>query len=253
MIRVVLILIMLNGLFSCDLDEQKVEDCNNVICTYEYVTLWISVTDNSNNAVNLDFYKITNVSTGKEITIAGFEENHENGLYPLVADGMLEVGVEQELLFQGYINHQEVVSGFFVAKEGCCHVELISGDVNLTTTTLATDCNQVVYVDKDLYANHPSNFVTINHITLDNDCLNINFSASGCSAKTWVIKLIDSEEILESYPVQRKLRLSLKNEELCEAYLTKELSFDISNLQLEKENVIYLNVDGYNQQIEYRY
>jgi len=82
--------------------------------------------------------------------------------------------------------------------------------------------------------------------------LKINFSSSGCNGDTWELKLIDSEDILESNPPQRNLRLSLKNEESCLAYITKELTFDISNLQVNG-NKVQLNLTNSDKNILYKY
>ena len=68
----------------------------------------------------------------------------------------------------------------------------------------------------------------------------------------WELKLIDSEDILESNPPQRNLRLSLKNEESCLAYITKELTFDISNLQVNG-NKVQLNLTNSDKNILYKY
>jgi len=83
-------------------------------------------------------------------------------------------------------------------------------------------------IDKDAYDNAPDDFLTINSLTIKDNFLKINYGSSGCSGDSWELKLIDAEEIMESYPPRRNLRLSLKNDELCQAYFIKELAFDIS-------------------------
>ena len=99
-------------------------------------------------------------------------------------------------------------------------------------------CDLETLISTEQYTTAPSDQLTINSLSINDNCLKINFSSSGCNGDTWELKLIDSEDILESNPPQRNLRLSLKNEELCLAYITKELTFDISNLQ---EMVIKFN------------
>lgn len=92
-------------------------------------------------------------------------------------------------------------------------------------------------------------------LEINDDCLKIKFSSSGCDGKTWETKLIDSVGIMESFPPQRNLRLSLKNEELCLRIVTKELTFDISNLKVDGNQVL-LNVsnsNGQSEQILYEY
>lgn len=114
------------------------------------------------------------------------------------------------------------------------------------------NCDFNTIISPQEYSDAPSDFVKINHLEITENCLYINFSSSGCSGDTWEIKLIDSGVILESNPPQRNLRLSLKNDETCLAYLTKELSFDISNLQVEGSDV-HLRFSQSNANILYQY
>lgn len=112
--------------------------------------------------------------------------------------------------------------------------------------------NFQVIVDEDLYANAPADSLEILDVTIVNDSLKITFSSGGCDGSSWDVKLIDSGAILESFPVQRNLRLSLKNEELCKAIVFKEMAFDISKLQVEGSK-IQLNITNSNNSILYEY
>lgn len=114
------------------------------------------------------------------------------------------------------------------------------------------NCDKQVVISSDEYDSAPNDQLTINNLELNDDCLKINFSSSGCSGETWQLKLIDSEVVLYSNPPQRNLRLSLKNEELCEAYITKELTFDVKELQVNG-NQILLNITNSDDQILYEY
>jgi hypothetical protein len=114
------------------------------------------------------------------------------------------------------------------------------------------DSDFQVIVDEDLYANAPADPLEIIDLTIVNDSLKISFSSGGCDGSSWDVKLIDSGAILESFPVQRNLRLSLKNEELCKAIVMKEIAFDISKLQVEG-NSIQLNITNSDKSILYKY
>jgi len=114
------------------------------------------------------------------------------------------------------------------------------------------NCDMEAIISSELYANAADDHLTINSLKINGDCLKINFSSSGCNGDSWVVKLIDSDDILESDPPQRNLRLSLKNEELCEAYLTKELTFDISDLRVDG-NQVKLNISNSDDSILYLY
>jgi len=113
-------------------------------------------------------------------------------------------------------------------------------------------CDFITLVNSEKYANAPSEQLTINSLEISENCLEISFSSSGCIGDTWELKLIDSEDILESNPPQRNLKLSLKNEEECEAFITKELSFDISNLKVDGSQV-QLNVTNSDDEVLYEY
>lgn len=113
-------------------------------------------------------------------------------------------------------------------------------------------CDFETVVDAEQYETSPSDELDINSLEIVDNCLKINFSSSGCSGDSWEIKLIDSSQIMESYPPQRNVKLSLKNEELCLAYITKEISFDISNLQTDDDKVV-LNFVNSDKSIVYEY
>ncbi len=119
------------------------------------------------------------------------------------------------------------------------------------------ECDQKVVISAEEYIIAPNDQLTINSLEINGDCLTINFSSSGCSGDSWELKLIDADVILESYPPQRNLRLSLKNEELCDAYITKEITFDIYELQVDRNQVfgkkVKLNITNSDDQILYKY
>ena len=107
-------------------------------------------------------------------------------------------------------------------------------------------------INAELFKNAPSDGFIINSLAIVNDNLTINLRAGGCNGDTWELKLIDSESVFESNPPQRNLRLSLKNEEACQAFITQELDFDISNLQVEGNQVL-LNITNSDQTVLYEY
>ena len=59
-------------------------------------------------------------------------------------------------------------------------------------------CDLVTVISQERYRNDPSEEMTINILEIEDDCLKINFSASGCDGESWKIVLIDSGSILES-------------------------------------------------------
>lgn len=113
-------------------------------------------------------------------------------------------------------------------------------------------CGFKVLIDSELYRVGSDSPLVINNLELKDNCLKVNYSSGGCNGDTWEIQLIDSGGVSKSNPVQRYLKLSLKNEEECEAYITKEISFDISNLKDNGESSV-LNIEKWNTPIVYKY
>lgn len=129
---------------------------------------------------------------------------------------------------------------------------LIFGCSNDDDIDIENKCDFETVISEEQFSDAPADHVTINSLEINGNCLKINFSSSGCSGDAWEVKLFDSEAILESNPLQRNLRLSLKRNEACLAYFTKELTFDISNLQTS-ENQIQLNITNSEEHILYNY
>ena len=82
------------------------------------------------------------------------------------------------------------------------------------------ECDKAVIVDGNKYDNAPDDDLNITDAKIVNDCLTITFGSSGCDGSSWQLALYDAGVIMESYPPQRNIRLSLKNEELCDAYFS---------------------------------
>jgi len=121
-----------------------------------------------------------------------------------------------------------------------------------TDSTLAPYCDEEVIISKSEYQSATTDGVTILDLAIEGDCLSVSYGASGCSGDSWKLKLIDASEIMESLPPQRNLVLSLDNNEACAAYFTKEVTFDISALQVG-EGEVRLNITNTNEEILYSY
>lgn len=112
--------------------------------------------------------------------------------------------------------------------------------------------DSAVLIDAKAYNSALSDNYFIQSIKINGDFLIIKFSASGCSGESWKVKLIDSGSVAYSNPPQRLLVLSLENNELCEALITKELTFDISALRVST-NKVWLNIKNFDKGILYEY
>lgn len=118
--------------------------------------------------------------------------------------------------------------------------------------TNQTACDLETVVNASLFKTAPADPLWITELDIQGDCLNITFNAGGCDGSSWQLQLIDQATILESDPPQRFLRLSLKNEEPCEALITKKLNFDITTLQVDG-NQVRLNIVNKNESVLYTY
>lgn len=113
-----------------------------------------------------------------------------------------------------------------------------------------SDCDYAVKIQEDGMAVPDTNYFSIQTVNLSGDCLEVTYSSSGCDGSSWKVDLYDSGVIKESNPVQRYLIFSLVNEELCDAYITKTTSFDVSELKEDYDSVI-LNLGQYPEPILY--
>lgn len=135
----------------------------------------------------------------------------------------------------------ENIAGRFSISENECEKIFID---YLEIFNNQSDCEQDVLISPDEYKNAPNDSFSMINMIIIGDCLRITFGASGCDGNSWIVKLIDSGNVAESYPIQRTLRLSLDNKEICTAYLGKEVSFNIKDLQIEGNDKVILIISG---------
>lgn len=140
------------------------------------------------------------------------------------------------------------INGTFTISENECEKIFID---YLQVFSNQSDCDQNVLISESEYQDAPNDPFSITDMKIEGDCLIVQISASGCDGNTWTVKLIDSGMIAESYPCQRTLRLSLDNKEECTAVPTKEVSFNIKDLQIIGNDKVTLHVSG--QEILYEY
>lgn len=110
--------------------------------------------------------------------------------------------------------------------------------------------DSTVVIDNSIYQSTITNNYTISNVNLSGNLLTIKVSSSGCSGDSWKAILVDANEIAESDPVQRFIKLSLENKEACLAVFEKEFTFDITKLTKDFYRLT-LNLEGWNNQINY--
>ena len=111
-----------------------------------------------------------------------------------------------------------------------------------------SNCDKNVIISQIEYENAPNDPVSIVDMKIVDNCLKIKFSASGCSGNSWKVELIGLGNYDKSNPPQTTLRLSLYDKEACEAWITKEVSFNLEPLveyfRHHGTNKLYLNISG---------
>ncbi len=127
----------------------------------------------------------------------------------------------------------------------------------LYPTPSNSSCDKVTLVDNALFnETEASSFIAAE---IAGNCISISFAhAPECSDRINDVNLIDSGNILESFPVQRNLKFNTtpfqeataSQNLLCDALQISTTSFDISNLAAPNE-VVILNIEGFENEIRF--
>jgi hypothetical protein len=110
-----------------------------------------------------------------------------------------------------------------------------------------------VILDNVQYTNTSTINYTLKSATVVGDSLVLEVTSSGCSGNSWVVKAYDAEVIAESNPIQRYIRISLENKELCLAVITKRVSFDLKPIRTAGYKIVVLNLDKWSTLLLYNY
>ena len=117
---------------------------------------------------------------------------------------------------------------------------------------ITLNCDQPIVIDDNLYTDAPRDDFNLVGADIIGNCLQLTVRyGGGCGDIEF--KLITTKNILESNPVQRNIRLSLKDEDYCKALLIKEISFDLIPIRVSGDNRVALNLEGWNDPLLYQY
>ena len=114
------------------------------------------------------------------------------------------------------------------------------------------DISSEIISSEDFSAVSTSNYV-ITKVEINEDCIEITFGSSGCGTELWEEHLFSVDDFYTIFPLQRDLKMELINEESCEAYFIKTVSFNLIPLQIDGQNIVPLNIYGWNEQVSYDY
>jgi hypothetical protein len=107
-------------------------------------------------------------------------------------------------------------------------------------------CGPSALIVTDLpFGNINTNNYQITAVALNEDCLSITISSSGCDGSQWQTNLFSDDE--------RNLKLELTNPEVCLAIVSKTVIFDLRLLRVSGQNQVTLNIAGWPTPVVYNY
>jgi hypothetical protein len=112
-------------------------------------------------------------------------------------------------------------------------------------------CDPNVIIDREEYFNVPEFRGNISNMKIEGDSLKFTLTASGCSASSWIVKLITTGAIQKTLPPQRTFQLSFENTEMCTAVVSRAFSFHIECLRIEGYPRIRFHIAGNDIVYEY--
>lgn len=121
-------------------------------------------------------------------------------------------------------------------------------------STSKDDCDSTseVISENNFDAINTSNYV-ISDVQLNGNCLEVTIGSSGCDPTPWEMNLYSTNAFYDIYPLKRAVKIELINNQECLAVFEKTISFDLTPFQIESQNEIPLNIEGWNEQISYKY
>lgn len=117
-----------------------------------------------------------------------------------------------------------------------------------------TSCDSIVEVvsDENFNGITTTNYI-VSDVQLNGNCLEVTIGASGCDPNDWEMNFVASEIVVETLPIQWNTKIELITNQDCLAYFDKTVSFDLTPFQLSGQNVVSLNIEGWDEQIIYEY
>lgn len=112
-------------------------------------------------------------------------------------------------------------------------------------------CEQVI-IDSALFSEVPGDDFDFVDVTVTGDSLEMTVQyGGGCGAICAI--LLDSGLVAYSNPPQRFVRLSLGDNDPCEALLTEKLTFDLTKLRVSGADKVRLNIRDWPEPVLYEY
>lgn len=142
------------------------------------------------------------------------------------------------------MNNLIVIAGALVLMAFSCETN--------TTDDLKpnTACETVTLVE-DLGSLKTDDFA-IDSVAIKDNCLHVwVMYGGGCGGADF--KMYQSKLVMQSYPPQLTMKLTLDDKDFCKALIGKELSYDLSTARIENKGSVILRLEGFKQSIRYDY
>lgn len=127
---------------------------------------------------------------------------------------------------------------------------LVACDNDDDNSATVNPCGLNTVIDIDQYNQPSPSAYFISNVQVNEGCLEITISGSGCDGSTWVANLFSTPPITNGYDSNSSLSLKLTNIELCEAVITKTYSFNLSSIANDDTHWTF-NLEGWQDLIEY--
>ncbi|QNL21549.1 hypothetical protein HZR84_06235 [Hyphobacterium sp. CCMP332] len=92
-------------------------------------------------------------------------------------------------------------------------------------------CTEKVLIDPLRFDTASNDQLSVLNLGIVDNCMEIEYGASGCDGSTWRLTLLDSGSLYKNNPPTRKLKFDFHNAEICLAYFVKKKSFDLCPLK----------------------
>lgn len=124
---------------------------------------------------------------------------------------------------------------------------------NLEELPPVPSCGKAVTVNEAKFNAAQTEPYQITDVKIEGDCLTIDISASGCSVDNWVVNGYASESYAEPIPIIRYVKFDFEVIEACLAFFQTSYEYDLTNWQVEGENVMNINIEGWEPLVRYEY
>ena len=136
--KVLFLSTLMLAVWNCsDKDDEGQINCTTIACTENFVSFSVSVRDTSDMPVALDEFEVRDATTGEDLTRnideAALAVLRLAGTYPLYDDLFVagNQNTSREIVFKGFIGDQEVANAVYTVAADCCHVSLVSGNLDI--------------------------------------------------------------------------------------------------------------------------